>query len=150
LFIVALLFDHSRRLFEAWMAQLTNYALITVLTVMLASLLLQIVDHYAAQTAALGSAIRTVDALDMLLVAVLVFLLMRQVMPIAAGLAGGATLHSMGMVSGALRGARRGLAGSAQPAAMIMERAVAAGQVAGVVTRRVADITGRVRQERRS
>ena len=59
---------------------------------LVAALLLQIVESYAAQTAARGAALATVDALDMVLMAVLVFLLMRQVMPIAAGLAGGVAL----------------------------------------------------------
>jgi type IV secretion system protein VirB6 len=99
LFIVMLLFDATRRFFEAWLAQLANYALITVLTVLSAALLLQIVASYAAQTAARGNAIVTVDALDMVLVAVLVFLLMRQVMPIAASLAGGVSLSSFGALS---------------------------------------------------
>jgi type IV secretion system protein VirB6 len=40
-----------------------------------------------------------VDALDMVLVAVLVLLLLRQVMPIAAGLAGGLALSSFGVLS---------------------------------------------------
>ena len=44
-----------QRFFAAWIAQLANYALITVLTVMVAALLLQIVQSYAAQTAARGS-----------------------------------------------------------------------------------------------
>ena len=73
--------------------------LITVLTVMVAALLLQIVQSYAAQTAARGTAILTVDALNMVLVAVLVFLVLRQVMPIASGLAGGVSLNSFGVVS---------------------------------------------------
>ena len=55
LFFAALLFEHTRRLFEAWVAQLTNYALITVLTVLVATLLLQIVASYARQTVARGS-----------------------------------------------------------------------------------------------
>jgi type IV secretion system protein VirB6 len=96
LFIALLFFDATRRFFSAWMSQLANYALITVLTVMVAALLLRIVQTYAAQTAARGSAILTVDALNMLLIALLVFLVLRQVMPIAAGLAGGASLNSFG------------------------------------------------------
>jgi type IV secretion system protein VirB6 len=100
LFIAMLFFDASRRFFSAWIAQLANYALITVLTVMVGALLLHIVQSYAAQTAARGSAILTVDALNMLLVAVLVFLVLRQVMPIASGLAGGASLSSFGVISG--------------------------------------------------
>ncbi len=99
LFFAALLFDSTRRLFESWMAQLTNYALITILTVLISDLLLQIVASYASQTVARGAGITTVDTLDMVLVSVLVFLIMRQVMPIASGLAGGVALSSFGTVS---------------------------------------------------
>ena len=99
LFMALLFFDSTRRLFEGWLAQLANYALITILTVLIAALLLQIVESYAAQTAARGAAIVTVDALNMVLIAMLVFLLMRQVMPIAAALAGGVALSSFGTVS---------------------------------------------------
>ena len=81
------------------MAQLANYALITILTVLAAALLLQIVQAYAEQTAARGNALVTVDALDMMLVAVLVFLLLRQVMPIASALAGGIALSTFGAAS---------------------------------------------------
>jgi type IV secretion system protein VirB6 len=108
LFIGMLLFDATRRFFAAWMAQLANYALITVLTVMVAALLLHVVQSYAAQTAARGSAILTVDALNMLLVTVLVFLVLRQVMPIASGLAGGASLNSFGVMSRSVASGMRG------------------------------------------
>ena len=117
LFIALLFFDATKRFFAAWIAQLANYALITVLTVMVAALLLQIVKSYATQTAARGSAILTVDVLNMLLIAVLVFLVLRQVMPIASALAGGASLNSFGVMS---RGVGRGIgwgARNARPAA---------------------------------
>jgi type IV secretion system protein VirB6 len=107
LFIAMLLFDSTKRFFEAWIAQLANYALITILTILIATLLLQIVKSYATQTAALGSAIHTVDALDMLLVSVLVFLFMRQVMPTAAGLAGGVALNTFGTVSRTINSGQR-------------------------------------------
>ena len=99
LFFAALFFEHTRKLFEAWIGQLTNYALITVLTVLVATLLLQIVASYASQTVARGSSLATVDSLNMVLVSVLVFLVMRQVMPIASGLASGVSLNSFGTVS---------------------------------------------------
>src|SRR5271154_2935528 len=99
LFIASLFFDATRRFFSAWIAQLANYGLITVLTVMVAALLLRIVQSYAAQTAARGTAILTVDALNMMLIALLVFLVLRQVMPIASGLAGGGSLNTFGVAS---------------------------------------------------
>ena len=113
-FVALLLFDTTRKFFEAWLAQLANYALITIITVMIAALMLHLVQSYAQQTQALGTAIQTVDAINMLLAAVLVFLFVRQVMPIAAGLAGGVALNSFGAVGrtlGApLRAATTGLA----------------------------------------
>jgi type IV secretion system protein VirB6 len=102
LFVAFLLFDATRRFFEAWLAQLANYALITILTVMVSVLMLHLVQSYAQQTEALGTAIRTVDAINMLLATVLVFLFVRQVMPIAAGLAGGVALNSFGSVGRAM------------------------------------------------
>jgi type IV secretion system protein VirB6 len=102
LFLTALLFDGTRRLFESWMSQLTNYALISVLTVLVSGLLLQIVASYATQTAARGSGVTTMDTVDMVLMSVLVFLLMRQVMPIAAGLAAGVSLSTFSTVSRAV------------------------------------------------
>jgi type IV secretion system protein VirB6 len=102
LFVAALLFDATKRFFAAWIGQLVNYGLITVLTVMVAALLLQIVQSYATQTAARGTAIFTVDILNMLLIVLVVFLVLRQVMPIAAGLAGSVSLNSMGLVSRSL------------------------------------------------
>jgi type IV secretion system protein VirB6 len=99
LFFTTLLFDNARRLFEGWMAQLMNYALITILTVLMSDLLLQIVASYAAQTVARGAGLATVDTLDMVLVSVIVFLIMRQVMPMASGIAGGVALSSFGLVS---------------------------------------------------
>ncbi len=107
LFLASLFFDATRRFFSAWIAQLANYGLITVLTVMIAALLLQLVQSYATQTAARGSAILTVDALNMILVAVLVFLVLRQVMPIASSLSGGLALSTFGAVSRTMSGATR-------------------------------------------
>ena len=108
-FIAMMFFESTKRLFDAWLAQLTNYALVTLLTILVAALLLQVVNNYATQTAARGTAILTVDAVNMVLISVLVFLFMRQVMPIASGLAGGVALNTMGTVSRAADwGARHG------------------------------------------
>lgn len=111
IFICLLFFEATRRFFEAWIAQLANYALIAILSTLVASLMLQVVASYASQTAARGDAIVTVDALNMVLCASLVFLIMRQVMPIASGLASGIALNTFGFVGGLVQwgmgGARR-------------------------------------------
>jgi type IV secretion system protein VirB6 len=99
LFICLRLFDGTRRFFDAWLMQLANYGFITILTVLVGTLLLQLLRSYAIQTAALGTSILTVDTLDMLLAAVIVLLVLRQIMPIAASLAGGSSLTTMGAMS---------------------------------------------------
>ncbi|MBS0341344.1 MAG: type IV secretion system protein [Proteobacteria bacterium] len=99
-FICFLFFESTRRFFEAWIAQLANYALVAVLSTLVATLMLKVVSSYATQTAARGAAIVTVDALNMVLCAALVLLVMRQVMSIASGLASGIALSSFGVVSG--------------------------------------------------
>jgi len=103
LFICLLFFEATRRFFEAWIAQLANYALVAVLGSLVASLMLQIASSYATQTAARGASIVTVDALNMVLCASLVLLVMRQVISIAAGLASGVALSTYGVVSGVVR-----------------------------------------------
>lgn len=120
LFVAMMFFEATKRFFAAWIAQLANYALITVLTVMVSALLLQVVQSYATQTAARGAAIFTVDAVNMVLIAVLVFLVLRQVMPIASGLAGGASLNSFGLLS---RGIDRGMRGAGKVASPALKLA---------------------------
>jgi type IV secretion system protein VirB6 len=99
LFVALCLFDGTRRFFEAWLAQLVHYALITILTVLVSAILLHVMQSYATQTAARGTDLTVVDSLDLLLMAGLVMLLMRQIVPIAAGLAGGVALNSFNIVS---------------------------------------------------
>jgi type IV secretion system protein VirB6 len=126
LFVVSLLFDATRRFFSAWIAQLANYALITILTVMTAALLLRIVQSYTTQTASRGAAILTVDALNMVLVAALVFLILRQVMPIASGLAGGLSLNSFGFVGNSIASTTRLGRAAVLPAAKLAARQLSA------------------------
>jgi type IV secretion system protein VirB6 len=106
LFVVMALFGATRRFFEAWLHELANYALVTILTVLVAALVLDLVEAYAVQTAARGSALLTVDALNLALAAGLVLLVLRQVLPLAARLAGGFALSGFGSVE---RGAQTAL-----------------------------------------
>ena len=99
LFVALLFFETTKRFFEAWIAQLANYALITILAVMVAALMLQLVDTAAAQAAARGDGIEIAEAVRVCLAAGLVFLVMRQVMPMAASLSHGLALTSFGAMS---------------------------------------------------
>ena len=137
LFVTLALFEASRRLFQAWIAQLATYGLTTIITVMVGALLLRLVQSYAAQTAARGAAIMTVDALDMVLVSALVFLVFRQVMPIASALAGGIAMSTYGAVSRVVAWGLRGGVRVATPlAAASAGTVVATAQVAGTALRR--------------
>jgi type IV secretion system protein VirB6 len=115
LFIALLLFQSSKRFFEAWLAQLANYAFVTILTVLVAALMLRVVTVAAHQAVSEGGAIQIAHAVRVCMAAGLTFLVMRQVMPMAAGLASGLALSSFGVVSaalawgfgGALRGSRQ-------------------------------------------
>lgn len=99
LFLTLLLFDSTKRFFEAWLAQLSNYALITILTVLVAALMLAVVGSAANAAASTGGGIQIVEAVRVCLAAGLTLLIMRQVMPMAAGLASGLALSSFGIVS---------------------------------------------------
>lgn len=102
LFIALLLFQSTKRFFEAWLAQLANYAFITILTVLVAALMLHVLTVAATQAVSEGGGIQIATAARVCLAAGLTFLVMRQVMPMAAGLASGLALSSFGVVSAAL------------------------------------------------
>lgn len=98
IFIILTLFESTRRYFDAWLQELANYALVSIVTVLVDALLLDLVRSYAEQTAARGETLVTVDALNLTLAAGLVLLILRQVPPICARLAGGFALSTMGTV----------------------------------------------------
>jgi type IV secretion system protein VirB6 len=98
-FVALLLFDSTRRFFESWLAQLCNYAFITVLTVLVAALMLYVVGRAAQNAVNLGGGIRIADGARLCIAAGLTFLVMRQVMPMAAGLASGLALSTFGVTS---------------------------------------------------
>lgn len=99
LFLALLLFPTTRRFFESWIAQLANYAFVTILTVLIAALMLTLLATAAQQAAASGEGIQIAHAARVCMAAGLTFLVMRQVMPMSAGLASGLALSTYGLVS---------------------------------------------------
>lgn len=105
LFIALSFFKSTQRFTEAWLAQCANYAFVAILTVLIAGLMLTLLRTAAQQAVAAGGGITIAHALRVCLAAVFVFLCMRQVLPIAAGLASGVALSTHNLVSGAIRSA---------------------------------------------
>jgi type IV secretion system protein VirB6 len=99
LFLALLFFDTTKRFFESWLAQMANYAFITILTVLIAALMMTLVTSAAQAAVARGGGIQIADAVRVCMAAGLTFLVMRQVMPMAAGLASGVALNSFSTVS---------------------------------------------------
>jgi len=99
LFIALLMFDTTKRFFEAWIAQLANYALIAILTALAAALMLSLLRSVADQAAASGDGVEIAEAVRVCMTAGLAFLVLRQVMPMAAGLASGIALGTFGAIS---------------------------------------------------
>lgn len=101
-FIALLMFDTTKRFFESWIAQMANYAFIAILAALMSALMLGVMSAAAVGAASAGGDIEIADAVRVCLAAGLTFLVMRQVMPMAAGLASGLALSTFGVVSAAL------------------------------------------------
>lgn len=115
LFIASLFFETTKRFFESWIAQMANYAFLSILTVLVAALMLQVLATAVDQAVSTGGGIQIAHALRVCMAAGLTFLVMRQVMPMAAGLASGLALSTFGIVSAAVAwGLGKGLRGSGQ------------------------------------
>lgn len=99
LFIALLFFESTKRFLSAWIAQLANYAFITILTILTARLMLHVIASSAQQAMQAGGTIEIVQAARVCLAAALTFLVLKQVPSIAAGLASGVALSSLDAVS---------------------------------------------------
>ena len=103
LYIATLLFDGSRRYFQAWVAQLANFALIAILVSLVVGLFMHLLTTVTAQAAGQGTAIGIAEGVRVCFAAGLIFLILRQVMPMASGLASGVALSTHHAVSRSLQ-----------------------------------------------
>ena len=103
LYIATLLFDGSRRYFQAWVAQLANFALIAILVSLVVGLFMHLLTTVTAQAAGQGTAIGIAEGVRVCFAAGLIFLILRQVMPMASGLASGVALSTQHVVSRSLQ-----------------------------------------------
>lgn len=124
LFIAALIFPATAKFFDNWGAQILNYVILMVLSVMVVVFATLVASNYLAhiQVAAQNGDSATnqvADAFSLTLIYVLLALMVRHLPHIAGGLAGGATLSGGGggmsqlMMGALLRGGRGG--GNSKP-----------------------------------
>jgi type IV secretion system protein VirB6 len=109
LFIAMLLFDSTKRFFEAWIAQLANYALVIILVASVANLMLHAVSQPLLIAYNKGGSVTGADALRVSVFCGFVLLILTQILPMASGLASGIALSSGNIIGGVLR---RGLGAS--------------------------------------
>jgi type IV secretion system protein VirB6 len=102
LFFTFLFFETTKRFFESWIAQMANYAFISILVGLFSALMLGVLSRAAEEAARAGGGIEITDAVRVCLASGLTFLIMRQVMPMAAGLASGLALSTFGVFSAAI------------------------------------------------
>lgn len=114
LFIIALMFDSTKKFFEAWLAQVMNFAFVSFLTVAVVKLIFTMLASTAADSnlAASGEATLGIWTIASLIILSLVGLLvLMQVMGIASGLGGGMALSTMGAAGAAMGAAGRAAGG---------------------------------------
>ena len=99
LFIMGLMFEATKRFFEAWVAQLSNYALIIVIAAVASKLLLNMLDNYATQASAQGAGITIAESIQLCMACAFILLIMKQVPSLASGLASGVALASYNALS---------------------------------------------------
>jgi type IV secretion system protein VirB6 len=102
IFIGLVFFDSTKRFFEAWIAQLANYAIVIILTATAANFMLRTIRPPLLSAVASGSSITAAEGLRLAVFCIFMFLILRQVLPMAAGLASGIALSTGNLVSGAL------------------------------------------------
>jgi type IV secretion system protein VirB6 len=120
LFILGLLFEPTSGYFNSWLRQMSNYFLVPVLVTSV-NLLVMTLFGRAADGANMITATTSVDQVfPFVAMGLISFLALAQILALAAGLAGGVSLSSMGMGRFALNGLKSGgkrIAGGAGKAA---------------------------------
>ncbi len=99
LFILALMFDTTKRMFESWLQQCINYFLIIVLTVAVMGFLTTMFKSLYANIPAEQASLSFGTFGSLFFVFIIAFLVLSQVMSIASGLAGGMQLSTLGVAN---------------------------------------------------
>lgn len=104
LFILALIFNISRNIFEGWFKAIVTYSLIPLFTYLILALILLLIETPLAYLEANVEGTGFVDAMGgFVLVGAVSFILLSQVMNITSGIGGGFALSTLGAAGAAAR-----------------------------------------------
>lgn len=117
--ILCLMFEGTKKFFEAWIGQVLNYAFVSGLSVGVIKLLFGIYLNTATGAMAVSGTHNAgfQNFASMLLMSVICFLILMQVQTIASALAGGVSISTMGAVNWTTNKARS-LGGAMRPSSM--------------------------------
>lgn len=111
IFVLLLMFEGTKRFFEAWLGQALNYVFLVVLTAAAIKLILTIIDAYLGVAAAGAALDPTIDqALPCLVLCIIGALVMMQLPSIASALGGGVAISTLGAAAWAYGKAKGGAA----------------------------------------
>ena len=110
LFLSFMMFASTRGLFEGWMRQLMNFALIPILTYSVLIFVVALVEPLASilSDATAHAGAKTTDMYQFILSGAVSVILLNQVMGIASGIAGGMQLSTLSPIAAAARTIFRG------------------------------------------
>jgi type IV secretion system protein VirB6 len=100
IFVLGLMFEGTKRFFEAWMGQALNFVFVVLLAAAGVNLILTILQHYLtdATTAGVLADPSVSQALPAIAISIIGFLVLMQVPSVASGLAGGVAVSTLGAV----------------------------------------------------
>jgi type IV secretion system protein VirB6 len=93
IFIILLMFNATRKFFDAWIGQVINFVFLNMLTAAVAVMMLSIIDSYIS---GMVSAADIVDVFPMVILSVISIFILRQVPSWAAALGGGVAVSTLG------------------------------------------------------
>lgn len=111
IFVLLLIFDSTRRFFEAWLGQALNYVFLVVLTAGAIKLIMTIIEAYIGVAAAGVAADPKIDqALPCIVLCIIGALTMMQMPSVASALGGGVAVSTLGAVGWAYGRTKAGFA----------------------------------------
>jgi type IV secretion system protein VirB6 len=114
IFILLSVFESGKRFTEMWLQQVLNFGLIIIIAAATLSFFLSSADTVATEAIKKTSRISTIDVTTFSIITAIGILVLRQVMPIASGLAGGMALSTQGAFGAASRAIGRAIGATTQ------------------------------------